>query len=208
MFAAEYLARVGFAALLGPQPGPDADDWGDDLAPSGEAIALPTPEQHDRVRSVLLSRRPQPEQHGDGVRWIRRITWPDRVPGLKTWAGQSDLVKIVRKLQDAIPEGGEIDLFEFRAPILGASGIDALSCQDARDIGFSPAAIDMPVQQRVGLELLAIVGAECVPLVSYARRECGFVHDGRTWRFAVEQRGTSYHSRWGPIREEVISHAR
>ena len=56
------------------------------------------------------------------------------------------------------------------------------------DIGFSPSRLGMDIQCRPAVELLAIVGLETVPLVSFGPRDCGFLHGGCVWRFTVEQR--------------------
>jgi hypothetical protein len=57
----------------------------------------------------------------------------------------------------------------------------------------------MDVQCRPAVELLAVVGLEAVPLVSFGPRLCGFVHDGQLWRFEVEGRSGGYAYRWGEV---------
>ncbi len=59
----------------------------------------------------------------------------------------------------------------------------------------------MKIECRPGVELLTIVGLESVPLVSFGARDCGFVHGGRVWKFAVENREGGYFKRWGELRE-------
>lgn len=194
MNACEYLSRVGFDALLGTAtPSADEDD--------AEAVEAARLADHRRVCNRLLSVPAKPLVGREGVSWLGQITWVDRVPGLKTWAGQVTLPKLISKLQDAIRKPSPDDLFEFRCPLKGATGIDALSCQNAIDIGFSPNALDMPVVQRPAMELLAIYGLETLPLLSFASRVCGFVHDGKLWRFPVEERDGGYYHRWGTVTE-------
>lgn len=194
MNACEYLARVGFDAMLGTATPPDDED-------DPESVEAARLADHERVRAELLSVKPAPLTGREGAAWVRQITWPDRVPGLKTWAGNQTLPKLLAKLQAAVRTDSPVGLFEFRHPMKGATGFDALSCQDALDIGFSPNVLDMEVVQRPGLELLAVVGLETLPLVSYAPRECGFVHDGKLWRFPVELREGGYYHRWGQLKE-------
>lgn len=190
----EYLARVGFGVLSPKTPivCHDEDAAGAYAAAERESAAV----DNATVRTLLLESGPEPVANYNGVRWLgRTITWPDRVPDLKTWAGQQTLPKIIAKLQ-AMLKGAAGDLYAARAFGKGASGMDALSCQGDIDIGFSPNALQMDVQQRPGLELLAIVGLESVPLVSFGRLICGFIHDEKLWRFKVESRG-QYYGRWG-----------
>lgn len=178
-FACEYLARIGFATLAG--------------VPADKA----RPHDHATARDAMLAVKPTPLQGREGVAWFCSITWPDRLPGLKPWAGNATLAKIIRDRLKLIKEAD--DLFALKYPMDTASGIDGLSCQDSRDIGFSPSAIGMPVVQRPGVELLAIVGMECVPLVSFRPGHVGFLHDGRAWRIVIERRSGSYHRRWGRL---------
>ncbi len=170
----EYLARVGF----------------DDLA-------LGAPDEHraQRVRAGLLQ---SAEAIPDvlGVRWVRRITWPDRVRGLVPWAGQQSLSRIIsarQKLLRAVSD--DADLFQVKAPIVGASGLDPWSAPISMETGFSTSKLGMAIMCRPAIELLAIVGLESVPLVSFSWRDVGFVHAGDVWRFDVEKRDGSY-SRW------------
>lgn len=206
MYAVDHLARIGYDALLRdatpdyPEMDEDADGW----------HAAQRAAENAAVRAVLLAAKPKPwpGKEQQGCQWRpRNITWPDRVPGLACWAGQMTLPKTLAKLQDALRECDEPDLFAARAAMLGTSGFDAVASQDAIDIGFSPAAIQMPVVQRPGVELLAVVGLETVPLVSFAGRECGYLYDGRVWRFAVQRRDSGYLHRWGEVREVEVPSA-
>lgn len=194
MNACEYLAPIGFDCLLGTATPPrDEDD--------PESVAAARRDDHQRVRDLLLSTPATSLPGRDGAVWVRRLTWPDRVPGLKTWAGNQTLPKLISKLQVAVRKSPSEDLFELRVPMKGATGIDALSCQNAIDIGFSPSTLDMEVLQRPALELLAIVGLERLPLLSFANRVCGFVEKGRIWQFPVEERDGGYYHRWGTLKE-------
>lgn len=83
----------------------------------------------------------------------------------------------------------------------GPSGIDAVSAVNAIDAGFSPSNLDMDIACRPGVEVLAVLGLESVPLVSFGPRECGFLHDGRVWRFDVEERDGGYAFWWGQLTE-------
>lgn len=207
MLACEYLALLGYRHVLGAPTAPrDEDD--------AESRAAAKQIDDARVFSALLDTEPKPMLRGAlGALWLRPITWPDRVPGFVTWAGQQTLPKIIRARQLAIRWEGEgkagrkhrdlstADPLTLTVPMRGASGIDANSCPLALDAGFSVSTLEMSVAQRPALELLAIIGLELVPLVSFAPRECGFVADGVLWRFSVEARDGSYYHRWGELRE-------
>ncbi len=241
MNAAEYLARVGFDAVLtkwGGQEGVfEVESLADGGEPMGEANRALI--EHEFVRSVLAGsdamHRPRPLGDSDGASWLGfTITWPNRVPDLKPWAGRSTLPQIItqrraslKKMPDdvrmrvslyewsvfpdrkpakkaKVPAGADAEPGEDLREGEGHSGIDSLCCPNALDAGFSPAALDMPVAYRPALELLAIIGMEFVPLVSFGARECGFVHDGRVWRFAVEPRDGGYRYRWGALKEHPL----
>ena len=179
------FARLGFRLLLERAGGP-TDDEGD----------------NEKVREILLSERPEPIQGKDGVRWLGELHWPDRVPGLKTWSGQQTLAKLIRERQKAVEDATEGDLFALKAYLKGTSGLDADVSTDALDVGFSPDVLGLAVEQRPALELLAVVGAESVPLVSFGRRVCGWHEAGRLWRFRVAPRGgDTYYHRWTAARE-------
>jgi hypothetical protein len=201
----EYLARVGFDALLSRAGGPTTPVWvdEDDDAAVRAAEATARLADHARIRKLLLSVKPSPRD-GDlvGARWIAGgVTWPDRVPGLKTWGGQQTLPKIIAGCQKLIARATETDLFALRAFREGSPGFDAPTCQNSIDIGFVPGQLDIPVECRPAVELLAIVGLETLPLVSFGARTCGFLHDGRIWRFEVEDRTGGYLKRWGSLAE-------
>lgn len=201
MDTCDALARIGYAALLADLGDLAVQRRIDDDPSVAQAARLA---DHRRVHAALIASAPRPQQYGDGATWIRAITWPERVPGLVTWAGRSSLPHIIaahqRRLADVDPATDPFDAVGvYRPPQEGPSGIDARTCQDARDIGFSPRAIGMPTRCRPAVELLAILGLETVPLVSYDYRSCGFVADGTLWRFCVEARAGGYYHRWGPL---------
>lgn len=206
-----YLARVGFDSL-NVKPTPIICDDEDRPGAYAEAERAATLSDHAAVRELLLEYTPKPRQGDlDGAKWLRLITWPDRLPGLKTWAGQSTLPKIIAgHLKRLANVDG--DLFTARGVIhsskgQGASGLDALNCQDALDIGFSPSALGMDIECRPAVELLAIIGLETLPLVSFGPRDCGFIHNGKAWRFPVEERAGGYAFRWGPLSERPLDHS-
>jgi hypothetical protein len=183
MYPCDYLAKVGY----------------DYLSERGD------------VREQLLATKPQPRK-GDlnGARWLRLITWPDRVPGLKTWAGRANLPGIISGHQQRLRESTESDPIKARGWIVtakgqGPSGIDPLVCQDPRDIGFSPSEADISIECRPGVELLAILGLELMPLISFAPRICGFVHGVRLWQFQIEERSGGYSFRWDQLEKVLIN---
>jgi hypothetical protein len=212
MDTCEQLARIGYAALLADRGGPTVPEWADEddaeaVAAAAEVARLA---DHAKLRDVLVHAKPEPRA-GEllGAKWVRLITWPDRVPGLKTWAAQSTLPKIIKAHQSRLREADANDLFEAKGHYRtskgeGPSGLDALTCQGAIDIGFSPSRLGMDIQCRPAVELLAIVGLETVPLVSFGPRDCGFLHGGCVWRFTVEQREGGYFYRWGTLKQEEV----
>lgn len=197
-FACDYLARVGFSYILGTHRHQPTDE--DSQASIDEARLL----DHDFVANQLLSRSPTQNPYGDGVKWLVDITWVDRVPALKTWAGQVTLARIIKKSQRILPTSGERDLFKMSETLQGTSGIDGLVCPDTLDVGFSTNALLIPTLQRPAIELLAIIGLETVPLISFAKDKCGFIHDQKVWRFPVESRTGGYFKRWGLLTQEDI----
>lgn len=228
MNACEYLARVGYDLILA-EIGRTDPEWADedDQAAVDAAAEDARLADMERVRQRLIDTedRPMPRAADlNGARWMGRvITWPDRVPGLKTWAGLLTLPKIIEQRRTALRRSPErTDLLTWRtfpavmepgkkdrdaeaAEGTGQSGLDALTCQDAIDVGFSPNVLGIAVAYRPGLELLAVVGLESLPLVSYGPRECGFVHGGAAWRFKVEPRDGGYLYRWGQLKQ--VTHA-
>lgn len=194
MNTCEYLARIGFL-LLNNEPTPCEDDTEDDLLRNHL-------EDHQKIRQILLTPA-RPFQDKDGARWITPITWPDRLPDLKTWSGRQTLPGIIAKLQEEVRKSEQVNLFEMASFMHGASGFNGIACQDSLDsldIGFSPAALGIAVRQYPARELLAILALETLPLVSFGRRHVGFIHDGQIWQFKVEPRDSGYYYRWGEIK--------
>lgn len=93
------------------------------------------------------------------------------------------------------------DLFAIEIALAGTSGIDPRTAVDPIDAGFSLHATDTLVYQRAALELLAIIGLQQVPLISFGSRWCGFLHGGRVWHFRIEMRAGGYYARWGDLQE-------
>jgi hypothetical protein len=197
--ACDYLAKIGYAWLLGNAHKP-ADEY--DPESVGGAKRLDDETVISRLLSTKAEARPYESQ---GARWICEVTWPDRLPGLVTWSGQQTLPKLIAARQGAIKASlaggdGDRDPLTLTAALPGASGIDPLACVDAIDAGFSPGRLGILIEQRPAVELLAVLGLEQVPLVSFEARSCGFIHDDVLWRFAVEAREGGYYHRWGYVR--------
>jgi hypothetical protein len=192
MNACEYLAMVGFDTLIETRTPADNED---DPA-SIEAARMA---DHAIAREKILAHKATPLAGRDGAKWIGEINWPDRVPGLKTWTGKMTLPQLIRRLQDLLRESDEPDLFLLSVPAIGASGIDALSCPTAIDAGFSVSRLEMPVFQRPALELLAILGLQQLPLISFAPRVCGFLHAGQVWQLLLHARDGGYYYRFGNL---------
>jgi hypothetical protein len=121
------------------------------------------------------------------------ITWPDRLPGLRTWAGQQTLhglwearrASLVPKKKSGLPScpDGPGGLWAFRAACGGASGLDSDST-DAIDLGFSPDAAGIDVMWRPAVEMLAVVGLEGARLAVQASSPwLEYRAGGKRWRF-------------------------
>ena len=215
----EHLAQIGFAKLLHSP-----------IESAARICQSATTADHLLVLERMLESAPKPCPFGEGVYWITRIDWPDRMPHLQTWTGQVTLPKLIKKYQSALREhvkqrekervierreldaaiqaaapddppqpprlNPRDDLFSLQMPLHGASGLDAAAAPDPVDAGFSLHQTGMLVYQRIAVELLAIIGLQQVPLVSYGIRWCGFLHAGRAWQFRIEMRSGGYYSRW------------
>lgn len=196
MSPCELLARIGFDALnTSPANQYDFPDYDDDREYSALAQIADHCSVADRMRESELT----DNQNYNGVVWLgRRIDWPDRVPAMKTWAGQMSLKKIIGKFVKSLGKQPINDLFAFRAPLKGASGLDSRSCPNAIDVGFSlNAHPEMLVEMRPGIELLAVIGLQQMPILSFARRDVGILYDGKIYRWRIEKRDGGYLSRWG-----------
>jgi len=192
--ACDYLAQVGLSAMLDRVGGPT--DFDEDDQESIERASLA---DSAKVRELLLSREPTEWQNQAGCSWLVPVTWPDRVPGLVTWSGQQSLAKLVKKYQVALAKSGVGDVLDASIPLTGSSGIDPGAAIDSVDAGFSLNAVGLQVQTRIGMELLAIIGLECVPIISFGKRLCGFIHENKVWQFRIERRTGGYYHRWGEL---------
>lgn len=158
----------------------------------------------DVVRVLLTPARPVVNR--DGCQWFQQISWPDRMPELKTWAGQVTLPGLIKKLQAPLRKAHfetVEDLLNFQAPLQGVSGFDYVAAADPLDVGFSTNALGIPVMQKVGQELLAVYAMECLVLTSWShpdKRLCGFVADGTIYQMEVQPRAGGYYFRWGPLK--------
>lgn len=218
MNACEYLARVGYDYLIDMASGPTLPWDEDDPDACAEAVARDDERIRDRMRAATLAQY----KNTAGVSWIIPITWPDRVPGLVTWAGRMTLCSIIERRVASLPVAGPIDLMEYEATLVsaaelaakpksqvkdaipGMSGLDSRSCVGSLDAGYSLRDLGIPIIIRPALELLAIIGLETLPLISYGPRECGFLHRGRAWRFTCHPRSGGYYHYWGDVHEEAI----
>lgn len=209
MSPCELLARIGFDALnTSPANHGTFADYDEDRDHSAMAVIADHRNIADRMRESELSDNP----NYNGATWMGHlIDWPDRVPAVKSWAGQMSLKKIIAKFVKSLGKAPIDDLFAFRAGLKGASGIDARVCPNAIDVGFNlPDHPDMLIEMRPGVELLAMIGMQHVPIVSFARREVGVMHDSKLYRWQIEKRDGGYLRRWGDeVAVESISyHAR
>lgn len=181
----EILARVGFEIALQAIGGSVVSD---DEADGHK-------DDHARVADYLRSDKPT--ERYETVRWLgRRLMWPHRLPELVTWGGQQTLAKLIARRQSALGRDRIENILSFTAPMTGASGLDPLINLDALDVGFSPNQLGMSVMQRPGVELLAILALESVPIISFGRQRYAISHEMIQWEFRVESRGSKYYKRW------------
>ena len=178
----EHLAQIGFAKLLHSP-----------IESAARICQSATTADHLLVLERMLESAPKPCPFGEGVYWITRIDWPDRMPHLQTWTGQVTLPKLIKKYQSALRE--HVKQRE-KERVIERRELDAAAAPDPVDAGFSLHQTGMLVYQRIAVELLAIIGLQQVPLVSYGIRWCGFLHAGRAWQFRIEMRSGGYYSRW------------
>lgn len=149
-----------------------------------------------RIADWLREQKPKEIPNRNGMDFgDLRIMWPDRVPALKAWAGQQTLAKITKARQKLLKD--EImDVMAFEAALSGTSGIDASVATTALEDGFSADALGMERVTRVGMELLAIVGLNTIPITVYPDGKIGYDHEGWHWVFRNEKRN-EYYWRWG-----------
>ena len=128
----------------------------------------------------------------------RRITWPDRLPAMVTWAGRMNLATIVKARQEGL---GDVHPLDHVLSIGGASGLDNRSAVTADEAGFS--LNGRLVHTYAGQELLAIIALETLPLVSLGLKRVGVLYGGRLWAWDVEPRG-GYYTRFGDVHMEGL----
>lgn len=150
------------------------------------------------IKESLMT-APREWEHRDGAWWFMPITWPDRVPALKTWAGQLTLTKLIKKYQKVLENIPEEEFLYHECAIGGISGMDPLRYIGAIDAGFSLNSLEMKTIQKPGMELLAIVGLETLPLVSISRDMAGFIYEGRIYEIKIKKRDGGYLSHWDYI---------
>lgn len=124
------------------------------------------------------------------------LSWHYALPELKIWAGRATLTTLIdgrrAALSAAVWPGG-VRLLDWSIPYPTMSGLDPRTAATALDIGFSPAALDMPVACYAAAELLMYIGLQVSPVTRFGRREYGYTDaDGRWWRYAVVER-EGYH---------------
>jgi CRISPR-associated protein Csb3 len=167
----------------------------DELARRGmDALALSDPPlTGPALHAALTTWKVTPRQGNDGVVWGPwKLDWPDRVPRLKTWAGQVTLAGLIRERQKALKKNCKPSeaVLACTATAGGASGLDASTALTPLDIGFSPDAHGIEIEFRVGAELLAMIGLQVSPVaVSPDGRTLWLLGGVHPLRFRVEKRG-------------------
>lgn len=155
-----------------------------------------TPRSRDEIVLAALtdpSRKPEYYRTGTDMvaNWLGvRIRWPQRLPDLRTWAGQQtlrhviearrealayDIVTQAKKSRQKIDLPEDVGLLDWRRPIHGMLGIDHRSTASNLDIGFSPDALGMRVNCYAAAELLAILGVDLMPLIRWGHRAYGYI---------------------------------
>lgn len=192
----EYFAQVGYHWLLehiGGMSEPN-HDWSDEIdteARCEQARAdylAARKADHQRVLDWLRAAEVKPRQNYDGcIIGGVLIAWPDRIPRLKTWAGNQSLAKIVKNYIAALPKTTR-DVLAIEAPIKGSSGLDRGTATTALEDGFSVSELDM--------DRITAIGLETLPITVYPDRRLGYDAGGSRWIFEREDRN-DYYGRWG-----------
>lgn len=197
----EHFAQVGKAWVLEriglSQPDTDWSLEGGDESDHDKYLAARLRDEQ-RIADWLREQKTKEIQHRNGMDFgDLRIMWPDRVPSLKAWSGQQTLAKITKARQKLL-RGEIMDVIAFEAALGGTSGIDASVATTALEDGFSADALGIERVTRVGMELLAILGANLIPITVYpdADGKIGYDHEGWHWVFPIEKRN-DYYWRWG-----------
>lgn len=198
----DWFAQLGFFRVLeiiGPSE--PAEDWSKEGGTDAdhEAYLAARRDEHQRVAEWLRCAKVRTIQYHNGM-WFGdlQIAWPDRVPALKVWAGQQTLAKLAKQRQKALPKKVS-DVLAAEASISGSSGLDKSTATTSLEDGFSVHVQGMQRITRVGMELLAMIGAECIPLTVYPDGRIGYTANDSRWAFCVEARG-DYYGRWSEAR--------
>lgn len=199
----DYFAQVGFRWVLDRIGRAQPDhDWSEEGGyPEDRQRYLDARRSdHQRVADWLRSLDVAPPGNSEGAKLTDEIgdlylTWPRRVPAIKVWAGQLTLAKIIKKLQKALPKQVP-DIMAAEATVTGATGIDRFSAPTSLEVGFSLNGTNTKIVARVGVELLACLGLEQVPLLLYPDRRIGYWAGGEHYAFRVEPR-EQYYRRFG-----------
>ena len=206
---AEWFAEVGYHAILGEiGETPSEHDWSEEL--DSTARCEQARADYLAARKRDMERVIEYLQHAevrlipcrDGAMFAgRRLAWPNRVPSLKTWAGQQTLPKLIMERQAAL-KGDIADVMTFEAPMGGASGFDRRggAARTALENGFSLDKNGIKSMTLVGLELLAVIGLETVALTVEPNGALVYEAGGKRWRFKTESRN-DYYGRWGSSEE-------
>jgi hypothetical protein len=194
----EWFAQIGFFAVLEKigrsDPEYDSDDGDSDIDHEEFLAARRLDQQRvgDWLREADI--KPIANRNGCDIGGIR-CTWVDRVPGLKTWAGNQTLTKIAKQRRDAMPKKID-DILLVEAAITGSSGLDRRCATTALEDGFSVDALGMRRVTRVGMELLAIIGLERVSITVHPDGSIEYPAADERFVFRVEDRN-NYYGRWG-----------
>lgn len=197
---AEYFAQVGFRWLLERIGRAEPDhDWSEEGGDESdrqrflEARRLDHQRIADWLRDADVS--PIPNRNGTNFGGVR-VMWPDRVPALKVWSGQQTLPKLINQRQQALPKQVS-DVLACKAAISGSSGLHKPCATTAIEDGFSVDALKMKRVTLVGMELLAILGLETLPITVHPDgHRLGYEGAGQRWIFSIEDRN-DYYGRWG-----------
>lgn len=205
---AEYFAQIGFFRILDMIGRSDPEhDWSEDGGYESDHEKYLAARRLDQQRVADWLReadiKPITNRNGVAIGGIRCM-WVDRVPALKTWAGQQTLAGIAKRRQKALPKKVD-DVLACEAPIKGSSGLYRPCATTALEDGFSVDALDMERVTPVGMELLAIIGLEQLPVVVYPDGLIGYdaqaEFDKVRFVFRVEDR-SDYYGRWTNARRE------
>lgn len=204
---AEFFAQIGFRWVLEKigqsEPVQDWSEEGGNDSDRQEYLAARR-RDHQRVADWLREAevRPIPNRNGADIGGVR-VMWPDRVPALKVWAGKQTLAKIVAQRQKALPK--EVgDVLTAEAGIGGSSGLYKPCATTALEDGFSVDAAGMKRVTRIGMELLAIIGLETIPVTVHPDGFLSYEAGESRWLFRIEDRN-DYYGRWGTA-ERVTNH--